>query len=99
MTAPQTHDRTPLEERVKIPGLAVWAIEQMDDIAKVKRLAQVLRDALSANLDIQHHLIAVMGGWEECEGCTNAAEQCESALCCDQMKAWQADVDAAWRIS
>lgn len=95
----KTYERTPLEERVKIPGLAVHAIEQMDDIAKVKRLAQVLRDALSANHDLLHHTQHVLGGWIECEGCEAANDQCDSSLCCDEAKAWRREIDAAWRVS
>ncbi|NJQ04242.1 hypothetical protein [Streptomyces lonarensis] len=88
-----------MEERVKVPGLAVHMIEQMTDIAKVKRLAQTLRDALSANLNLQNHHLALVGGWESCGPCEKAAAECDQSAICEQAKRWQAEVDAAWKVS
>lgn len=66
--------------------------------AKAVPLTEVerLRSALTASRAAFGHNQQVLGGWEECQPCQDANDQCDKSLICDDAKQWWAEIDAAW---
>jgi HPt (histidine-containing phosphotransfer) domain-containing protein len=66
--------------------------------AKAVPLTEVerLRSALTASRAAAGHNQQVLGGWEECQPCQDANDQCDKSLICDEAKQWWAEIDAAW---
>lgn len=65
--------------------------------AKAVPLTEVeqLRAGLNACLAVARHEHLVLGGWEECQPCQDANDQCDKSLICDEAKQQWAQVNAA----
>lgn len=56
---------------------------------------EMLRVGLNACLAAARHNHLVLGGWEECQPCQDANDQCDKSLICTEAKQWWARIDAA----
>lgn len=57
---------------------------------------ELLRRALTASREMTSHMHQVFGGWEECEPCEKANDECDSSFSCAKYKQWQKQIEAAF---
>lgn len=59
---------------------------------------ELLRRALTASREMTSHMHQVFGGWEECEPCSKANDECDGSFSCDEYKQWQKQIEAAFYV-
>jgi hypothetical protein len=77
-------------------GSVAPRIDSITDLAEAKALAQSMWDALCASREMTQHMHRFFGGWAECKPCEKANDECDGSYACDEYKAWQQTVNAAW---
>jgi hypothetical protein len=68
-------------------------------VGELEALAKSRAEAVLAGKLLFNHVQQVLGGWAKCDGCEAANDQCDGKLACDEARAWDRLVDAAWRSS
>lgn len=74
------------------------AVRARTDVADLQQLVITLWKALNASQELLRHTQQALGGWDECEGCQAANDECNHARCCDEAKAWTRQINDARRL-
>jgi hypothetical protein len=82
----------------QIPTSPAEVVIRAMSLEQAQQTAVLLWNALQASNDETRHMHHVLGGWEDCDGCQAANDQCDSSLCCDASKERQRIVRNAWRL-
>lgn len=82
----------------QIPTSPVEAAIRAMPLEQAQQTAILLWNALYASNQETRHMHRVLAGWEDCEGCQAANDQCDGALCCEESKERQRIVRNAWGL-
>lgn len=83
---------TPADHLRTRPHTVPWAIDQIDDIQKLRDIAVLYWTAMWGQHEFAAHLIA-----SDCEACAKAADICDPQYACGQYQTWFAQFNRAAR--